>query len=66
MAAEMIVEQRPRPARVVERPAALTARGEAVVLVLRLQRLWPALTAEDRAYVAPALQDLARQAGEGV
>ena len=59
MAAEMIAEQAPE-----QRPA-LTTRGEAVVLVLRLERLWPALSGADRRYIAPALRDLARQAGEG-
>ena len=58
-------EPRPRPARVVEHPAVLTARGAAVALLICLERLWPTLSAADRAYVAPTLAELARQAGEG-
>ena len=45
-------------------PAALTPRGEAAVLVLRLEQLWPGLATADRAYVAGALADLARRARE--
>ena len=53
-----------RPTRVVEHPAVLTARGAAVVLLIRLEQLWPALSAADRAYIGPTLAELAQQAGE--
>ena len=57
---------RPAPDQADGRNAVLTNRGEAALLLIRLERLWPVLTAADRAYVGPMLQDLARQAGEGV
>ena len=56
MAVELIVEQAP------ERPAALTARGEAAVHLLRFEDAWAELGADDRAYFAGTLGDLAREA----
>ena len=56
MAVQLIAEQAP------ERPAALTARGQAAVLLIRLEELWPELGADDRAYFAAALEELAREA----
>ena len=56
MAVELNIEHAPEP-----RPV-LTPRGQAVVLVIGLEELWPSLDAADRAYVAPALEQLAREA----
>ena len=56
MAAELIAEQAPEP-----RPA-LTARGEAAVHLLRFEDVWAELGADDRAYFAGTLGDLAREA----
>ena len=53
-----------RPDRTVEHPAVLTARGAAVVLIIKLEQLWPALSAADRAYDGLTQAELARQAGE--
>ena len=55
MAAELIVEQAPEPR------AALTARGEAAVHLIRFEEAWAALGAEDRAYFAGTLEQLARE-----
>ena len=40
----------------------LTARGEAAVHLIRFEDAWAELGAEDRAYFAGALEDLAREA----
>jgi hypothetical protein len=44
-------------------PAVLTERGHATVALLRFERAWEALGAEDRAYFAEALTQLAGEAG---
>ena len=45
-------------------PAALTPRGEAAILLIRLEDAWAELGPADRAYFAGVLEDLARQARE--
>ena len=59
----------PAPARIQptadqpdERPAALTPRGQAAALLIRLEDLWPSLDAADRAWLDGTLEDLAREA----
>ena len=62
MAVEMIVEQAPEPRAAL---AALTARGEAAVHLIRFEDAWAELGADDREYFAGALEDLAREAQVG-
>ena len=56
MAVELIAEQAP------ERPATLTARGQAAVHLIRFEDAWAELGADDRRYFAGTLEDLAREA----
>ena len=56
MAVELIAEQMP------ERPAALTARGEATVHLIRFEDVWAELGGTDRGYFAATLERLAREA----
>ena len=53
---------RPAPDQADGRNAVLTNRGEAALLLIRLERLWPALSAADRDYIAPAIERLASEA----
>ena len=59
MAVEMIVEQAPEPR------AALAARGDAAVHLIRFEDAWATLGADDREYFAGTLEDLAREAQVG-
>ena len=56
MAVELIAEQAFEPC------AALTARGQAAVHLLRFEDAWAELGADDRVYFAGALEQLAREA----
>ncbi len=56
MAVELIAEQAPEPC------AALTARGEAAVYLIRFETVWAELGADDRRYFASTLEELAREA----
>ena len=70
MAVELIAERADFPelaSRDANSPApeprpALTARGEAAVHLIRFEGVWAELGADDRAYFAVALEQLAREA----
>ena len=40
----------------------LTSRGQAAALIIQLEDLWSSLTADDRRWLAPALEELTQQA----
>jgi hypothetical protein len=44
-------------------PAVLTDRGQATVVLIRFERAWESLSAEDRASFAESLAQLAGEAG---